>query len=89
MTNRPRTWRVGDHYGIHVYEVDPEPYGEDRPVATFHREEDARRAVTAFNAMEQLVASGAVYLKVPDLTLAPRTDTLPSEQQSDGPDPRD
>lgn len=36
-------WRVGRHYGIHVYEG-------DRPVATFHRVEDARRAVEAINA---------------------------------------
>ena len=31
-------WRVGQHYRIHVYQG-------DRPVATFHREEDAARAV--------------------------------------------
>jgi hypothetical protein len=30
----PAPWRVGSHYGIHVYE-------DQRPVATFHREEDA------------------------------------------------
>ena len=36
-------WRVGKHYGIHVYEG-------DRPVATFHRPEDAQRAVDAVNA---------------------------------------
>lgn len=33
-------WRVGQHYGIHVYEG-------DRPVATFHRAEDAAAAVEA------------------------------------------
>lgn len=36
-------WRVGRHYGIHVYEG-------DRPVATFFREEDAREAVAEVNA---------------------------------------
>jgi hypothetical protein len=36
-------WRVGSHYGIHVYEG-------DRPVATFHTAIDARRAVEAVNA---------------------------------------
>jgi hypothetical protein len=35
-------WRVGNHYGIHVYE-------DQRPVATFHLEEDARRCVAAVN----------------------------------------
>ncbi|KAA2211669.1 hypothetical protein [Teichococcus oryzae] len=36
-------WRVGRHYGIHVYEG-------QRPVATFHWEDDAARAVAAVNA---------------------------------------
>lgn len=31
-------WRVGNHYGIHVYEG-------DRPVATFHQPEDAAQCV--------------------------------------------
>jgi len=35
-------WRIGKHYGIHVYEG-------DRPVATFHRAEDAMVAVIAHN----------------------------------------
>ena len=35
-------WRVGSHYGIHVY-------AGDVPVATFHRAEDALRAVVAVN----------------------------------------
>lgn len=35
-------WRVGKHYGIHVYDG-------DRPVATFHLEEDAKRAVEAMD----------------------------------------
>ena len=39
-----REWRVGRHYAIHVYEG-------DRPVATFHREEDARRCVDAIAAV--------------------------------------
>lgn len=42
-------WRVGGHYRIHVYEVDPSQT-DDRPVATFHRPEDAERAVAAVNA---------------------------------------
>lgn len=43
--DRPRSpspWRVGQHYGIHVYEG-------DRPVATFHDADDAARAVDAVN----------------------------------------
>ncbi len=39
----PERWRVGAHYGIHVY-------AGDVPVATFHRAEDAARAVAAVNA---------------------------------------
>jgi len=39
----PGPWRVGQHYGLHVYEG-------DRPVATFHRPEDAARTVAAVNA---------------------------------------
>lgn len=35
-------WRVGNHYGIHVYEG-------DRPVATFHDPADAERAVQVVN----------------------------------------
>jgi hypothetical protein len=34
----PALWRVGSHYGIHVYEG-------QRPVATFHTVLDARRCV--------------------------------------------
>lgn len=43
--NRPDSgpWRVGEHYGLHVY-------AGDTPVATFHRAEDAARAVAAINA---------------------------------------
>lgn len=36
------TWRVGNHYQIHVYEG-------DRPVATFHTVQDAHQAVTDHN----------------------------------------
>lgn len=35
-------WRVGSHYGVHVYEG-------DRPVATFFQAEDAQAAVDAMN----------------------------------------
>jgi len=41
--DQPR-WRVGEHYGIHVYEG-------DRPVATFLTETDARMAVIAVNRL--------------------------------------
>lgn len=41
-------WRVGEHYGIHVYEVDPDG-AVDRPVGTFHRPVDAAMAVVAVN----------------------------------------
>lgn len=36
------SWRVGEHYGIHVYEG-------DRPVATFHQALDAEIAVDSVN----------------------------------------
>jgi hypothetical protein len=39
----PVRWRVGRHYGIHVYEG-------DEPVATFHDPARALRAVAAVNA---------------------------------------
>jgi hypothetical protein len=38
-----RPWRVGQHYGIHVY-------ADDRPVATFFRADEAERAVNLHNA---------------------------------------
>lgn len=39
------SWRIGEHYQIHVYE------GE-RPVATFHAVVDAKRAVDAVNSLD-------------------------------------
>jgi hypothetical protein len=42
-------WRVGRHYGVHVYEG-------DRPVATFFTVDDARRAVDDHNRAEALRA---------------------------------
>lgn len=46
MTDAPdelSPYRVGDHYGIHVYQG-------DRPVATFFREDEAAAFVAARNA---------------------------------------
>lgn len=43
MADPAGEWRVGSHYGIHVYEG-------DRPVATFLDPADAERAVAAVNA---------------------------------------
>ena len=40
MNSQP--WRIGKHYGIHVYQG-------DRPVATFHDPSDAIAAVNAYN----------------------------------------
>ncbi len=40
-------WRVGEHYGIHVYEG-------DRPVGTFSTSEDALRAVAALDEVDRL-----------------------------------
>ena len=37
-------WRIGSHYGIHVY-------AGDRPVATFHYNEEAAIAVAAVNGL--------------------------------------
>lgn len=44
MSNQP--WRVGGHYGIHVYQG-------DLPVATFFRPEDAARTVQAVNDLQR------------------------------------
>lgn len=38
-------WRLGTHYGIHVY-------AGDRPVATFHSRVDAGQAVADHNSQE-------------------------------------
>ena len=63
--DEPEQWRVGEHYGIHVYEVgevwnhDEVDVGEkadDRPVATFHRPADAALAVERVNAHAALTA---------------------------------
>jgi hypothetical protein len=40
-----KTWRLGNHYRIHVYDG-------DRPVATFHRGVDAAYCVRAVHALE-------------------------------------
>ena len=50
------SWRVGESYPIHVYEVGPTSPEEDRPVATFLREEDARRCVRALEYLEEIRA---------------------------------
>ncbi len=50
-TTQAGPWRVGRHYGIHVYEASAA--GDDRPVATFHDPADAERAVRAVNAAGQ------------------------------------
>jgi hypothetical protein len=44
-TDQP--WRVGQHYGIHVY-------AGDVPIATFHTVSDARRAVEDHNATDDV-----------------------------------
>lgn len=41
-------WRQGRHCGIHVYEG-------DRQVATFHREEDAKRSCEALELLSRIV----------------------------------
>jgi hypothetical protein len=48
-----KAWRVGAHYKVHVYE-------DQRPVATFFTEADARYAVDAHNLCIRVVT--------PDLT---------------------
>lgn len=49
------TYRVGEHYGIHVYE-------DERPVATFHDADEAARFVLAMNR-----ESGQEMIEVADL----------------------
>ncbi len=54
-----QAWRVEEHYGLHVYEcerLDGRPSDDDRPVATFHREEDARLVVDLVNSARGLVS---------------------------------
>ena len=58
MTNPPehftflKPWRVGTHYGIHVYEV-----GTDRPIATFFTEQEAWDTVEQHNRTVKTVCS--------------------------------
>ena len=48
-------WRVGQHYGIHVYECTSDEASDlDRPVATFHTKLDAANAVRTHNLVEGL-----------------------------------
>lgn len=58
------TWRVGTHYGIHIYE-------DDRPVATFFREDEARHAADLHNVTiatvqelteSEKIEAAAIYL---------------------------
>lgn len=52
--SQPPPWRVGNHYGIHVY-------AGDEPVATFHSAVSAERAVAAVNGTavpEQMLRRG-------------------------------
>lgn len=49
-------WRVGDNYGIHVYEG-PKP--GSRAVATFHHPDDAKHCVYAVNCVAELEAKVA------------------------------
>jgi hypothetical protein len=58
MPERP--WRVGAHYGIHVYEP-IEDSDIDRPVATFHTALDAAYAVRAVNLVNELSEPELVY----------------------------
>lgn len=48
---RVEQWRVGQHYGIHVYQG-------GRPVATFHHAVDAAEAVRAVNALADAEVAG-------------------------------
>jgi hypothetical protein len=45
-------WRVGRHYGIHVY-------ADDVPIATFHTAADAALAVAAVNALNAPIPDDA------------------------------
>lgn len=52
------TYRVGSHYGIHIYEVAArQSVDEDRPVATAMTPEDAERIVDALNVVDDLNAA--------------------------------
>lgn len=60
MSERP--WRVGTHYGIHVYEQAEDVASDiDRPVATFHTALDAAYATHAVNLVNELYEPELVY----------------------------
>lgn len=50
-------WRVGTHYGIHVYAIDPEFHDMDLPVCTALTAEFAEKIVSDHNA--QIAATSA------------------------------
>lgn len=45
-----RVWRVGEHYGIHIYAVDPDSPGHDVPIATAMTAAAADQIVADHNA---------------------------------------
>ena len=52
------SYRVGSHYGIHIYEIsEGQGVDEDRPVATASTPEDAERIVYALNTVDGLNAA--------------------------------
>jgi len=60
-------WRVGQHYGIHVYECTSDEASDlDRPIATFHTALDAVEAVQAHNLVEELSAPDLVHGYIKD-----------------------
>ena len=50
MEATERPWRLGRHYGMHVYAQSPTTPEHDDPVATFFNTTDAERAVMLHNA---------------------------------------
>ena len=52
-----RSWRVGEHYRIHVYRG-------DEPVATFHRPEDAARAAAAVNTRAAALSTAELEVEL-------------------------
>ena len=48
-----RTWRVGTHYGIHVYAENPPGFGDDEPLFTAQNPDVARQIVKDHNMIYQ------------------------------------
>jgi hypothetical protein len=71
-------WRVGQHYGIHVY-------AGNTPIATFHTVADAARAVEAVNLWITLAQQLRTEKTISDLSRMFEQMRPPSDSHEDNP----